>query len=193
MEDLIIKVGAYGRYQKLMTILIASIVGIVSFTTYSSVFVIAEPKFQCYYKNSSIPKNTTGPNSQTCDILANISKSEELVENSIYMCKFDDTIFGSTLITQLKLVCDKAYLPNLTQTFFMLGCFFVFTIGYYSDKYGRKKVLFILSICTTVVYAFLLIVEAAHLKYAFSMEARYVSYTITQFLLGIQFLLYYGR
>lgn len=35
--------------------------------------------------------------------------------------EYDRSIFHETIISQWDLVCDKAWLKNLTQTFFMLG------------------------------------------------------------------------
>ncbi|XP_065169619.1 organic cation transporter protein-like isoform X2 [Atheta coriaria] len=53
---------------------------------------------------------------------------------------FDDSIFTDTIISQWDLVCDRAYLANMAQTFTMFGilvgnAFF----GFWSDRSGRSK------------------------------------------------------
>ncbi|XP_053604778.1 organic cation transporter protein-like [Plodia interpunctella] len=53
--------------------------------------------------------------------------------------KYDRSIFQETIISQWDLVCDKEWLKNLTQTFFMLGILVGnMVFGHLSDRYGRR-------------------------------------------------------
>ncbi|KAL4716177.1 hypothetical protein ACJJTC_013954 [Scirpophaga incertulas] len=53
--------------------------------------------------------------------------------------EYDHHIFQETIISQWNLVCDRAWLKNLTQTFFMLGILVGnMVFGHLSDRYGRR-------------------------------------------------------
>ncbi|XP_072932786.1 organic cation transporter protein-like isoform X2 [Epargyreus clarus] len=53
--------------------------------------------------------------------------------------KYDHSTFEETIISQWDLVCDKAWLKNLTQTIFMLGILVGnMVFGHLSDRFGRR-------------------------------------------------------
>ncbi|KAI5646031.1 sugar transporter domain-containing protein [Phthorimaea operculella] len=52
---------------------------------------------------------------------------------------YDHRVFKETIITQWDLVCDRAWLKNLTQTVFMLGILVGnMVFGHLSDRFGRR-------------------------------------------------------
>ena len=62
----------------------------------------------------------------------------------------DDNV-GNTWTSQWDLVCDKEYLKNVAEMFFLLGVASGGIIsGYLSDKFGRKKMLFISAVLQTI-------------------------------------------
>ena len=57
---------------------------------------------------------------------------------------FDSRKFQNTIIEKFDLVCDNWFYPNLAQSIFFSGVFVgVFCSGIISDRYGRKKAMFI--------------------------------------------------
>lgn len=58
---------------------------------------------------------------------------------------------GNTWTSQWDLVCDKEYLKNVAEMFFLLGVATGGIIsGYLSDKFGRKTMLFISAVLQTI-------------------------------------------
>ncbi|XP_046977702.1 organic cation transporter protein-like isoform X1 [Vanessa cardui] len=54
--------------------------------------------------------------------------------------KYDHSVFGDTIISQWDLICDRAWLKNLTQTIFMLGILVGnMVFGHLSDRFGRRN------------------------------------------------------
>lgn len=66
--------------------------------------------------------------------------------------EFSDTDnIGNTWISEWKLVCDKEYLKNVAEMFFLVGVATGGIIsGYFSDKFGRKTMLFISVLLQTI-------------------------------------------
>ena len=57
---------------------------------------------------------------------------------------FDGRKFRNTIVEKFDLVCDNWFYPNLAQSVFFSGVFVgVFCSGVISDRYGRKKAMFI--------------------------------------------------
>lgn len=58
---------------------------------------------------------------------------------------------GNTWTSQWDLVCDKEYMKNVAEMFFLLGVATGGIIsGYLSDKFGRKTMLFISAVLQTI-------------------------------------------
>lgn len=58
---------------------------------------------------------------------------------------------GNSWTSQWDLVCDKEYLKNVAEMFFLLGVATGGIIsGYLSDKFGRKTMLFISAVLQTI-------------------------------------------
>ncbi|XP_008285702.1 solute carrier family 22 member 7-like, partial [Stegastes partitus] len=79
---------------------------------------------------------------------------------------FDTTTFKSTLATEWDLVCDKKTVNKATATIFFIGVMIGAAVfGYLSDRFGRKKML-LLSYMITSVFGF-----ASAFSYNFPMFA----------------------
>ncbi|XP_045131418.1 LOW QUALITY PROTEIN: organic cation transporter protein-like [Portunus trituberculatus] len=56
--------------------------------------------------------------------------------------EFDTSSFQSTLISEWELVCGREHLRSLSQSIFMVGYFFGAPLGgYFSDRFGRKRLM----------------------------------------------------
>lgn len=65
--------------------------------------------------------------------------------------EFDDTDgLGNTWTSQWNLVCDKEWLKNVAEMFFLVGVATGGIVsGVLSDKFGRKRLLFISAVLQT--------------------------------------------
>lgn len=183
MDAIVNSIDTFGRYQKFILFIIGTSTGLVGFTTYISVFSMAIPELLCSIKNSSINQTLFLPenNCQTMSMIKSSEKSQEL-QGSSYQCDFDKRYYGSTMATEWGLICDKAYLYNLSQTIFMVGCFATFFIGFFSDRYGRQKVLCFVTFGTSLILILNLIIQLEVFELSFL--TRYFIYAGSQFFLG---------
>ena len=63
---------------------------------------------------------------------------------------------GNTWTSEWDLVCEKEYLKNVAEMFFLLGVATGGIIsGFLSDKFGRKRMLFISAVLQTIFGKFL--------------------------------------
>lgn len=179
MEKLINEVGPFGKYQKLILILCGFVSSLTATTIFSTIFSTADPGLVCSFKNDTDEiKNLAKP----CEIWSTIMESKRLNQTCDYECKFSDKYYGITMVTEWELVCDKSYLVGLTQTAYMVGTVSGLFIGYFSDKYGRKRSTFVMILLLTLVLA---ISELTQLKiFGLSMQTVYVIYIIGQILIG---------
>lgn len=165
-------VGHFGKWQFLMTILLSLFQIPNTFHISSSVYQAANKNFWC-----SRPEHLR--NSTPIDVWRNVSRSEdnchylnidwnEITPDSIKggvlnipqnttqtQCtdwEFDqDDNLGNTWTSEWNLVCDKEYLKNVAEMFFLLGVATGGIIsGYLSDEFGRKMMLFISAVLQTI-------------------------------------------
>jgi MFS family permease len=97
--------------------------------------------------------------------------------------------FGHTAVQEWDLVCDKSYLPSLSQSAYMLGISIsAIVFGYFSDKYGRKwtvVVAVVIEIAAGLLSAFsnsISLFIFARFLLAFGCYGR----NLTAFLIGIE-------
>ena len=168
MDKVIESVGEFGRYQRVLTFFLGLISSLAAMTIYSTVFTAASPELLCYHKASSEVL------SNTCDAWSSLDKDNETE------CKFDNTYYEKTIVTEYELICDKSFLVGLTQTIYMVGTICGLFIGYFSDKYGRKKVGLVLSI----LLSFVLVTSELFQIFNINWMIKYVIYCIGQFMIG---------
>ncbi|XP_068213840.1 organic cation transporter protein-like [Palaemon carinicauda] len=98
--------------------------------------------------------NVTGVSENSCSYYVNTTTAEGNTVREAYPCTdwvFDNSTYKSTMTSEFKLVCDRAYLRATYQGMPMMATFFTCSIiGYLSDRYGRKTVL----VVTQVVHTF---------------------------------------
>jgi len=109
MDKILDDINGFGRYQKIVLLVIGAMSSLNAMAIYASVFIAAEPDLLCRFSNSTID------NSQKCDIWKNVTKSKELNISSPYNCEWDTKYYGLTIINEWELICDRAYLAGLTQ------------------------------------------------------------------------------
>ena len=119
--------------QKTTLLIFGTISMISSLSLYMTVFNTAEPKLTCQSVYSS------NEQFKLCDMWNNYTSSLTNNQKSNYTCRFDDKYYGSTIINDWELVCDKQYLAALSQSFYLCGFISSFVSGILSDKYGRKR------------------------------------------------------
>jgi hypothetical protein len=115
MDKIFDEIGGFGRFQKLVLIVIGAMSSLNAMAIFATVFIAAEPKLLCKYRddNSSAYFNETFQ----CTAWSNIAKSKAMNTSSPYECNWDDTWFGKTIITEYELICDRVYLAGLTQVY----------------------------------------------------------------------------
>lgn len=169
MESVMEHVSPFGKYQKCVLFLIGLSSILCAMTIYSTIFTTASPELVCYRR---INETLSTVAEDACEVL----------ENDSYECYFDRKYYGNTLITEFKLICNKKFYGSLTQTFYMLGTLSSLFIGYFSDKFGRRKLSLVL---TAVIFIIYFISELIQLRYFnLSIQVRYICYSISQFLIG---------
>jgi OCT family organic cation transporter-like MFS transporter 4/5 len=185
MDEILNSINPFGKYQKLSLLLIGLTTILVSMPIYSSIFVLAKPRFKCFYYN---PINQTNESTimkfkndeLTCNIWFNISSTD--VNNTQIECKYDKTYYGQTVINEWNLICDKQFLASIPQTIYMVGTFSCFGIGFFSDKFGRKPLLLMLCIFLSLNLSFSQILQIKYFN--FNISTKFIIFTISNFFTG---------
>ncbi|XP_012946344.1 organic cation transporter protein [Aplysia californica] len=163
-DDLLLKIGHFGRFQKLMLIFIAVISFVVGYQNVSSVFTLNIPKHRCqipglpndtyliqsdahlHLINESIPLEPDGEYSE-CNIFENLLSGNSSSANSSRPQKtcsswvYDKTVFERTLTTDLNLVCGNKIFRSHSNMLMFAGKFLgAISQGFASDKFGRRRV-----------------------------------------------------
>ncbi|XP_070565753.1 organic cation transporter protein-like [Ptychodera flava] len=183
LDDALVLIGEWGLYQTLMYWLI-TIPG-TWFCVWPMMSVVFQAGFpETYYcnvgensqLNQSIPiidMEDGSPVYDNCYMYVNSS-----VDNSTMPCSdgwyYESDNFAETIVTEWDLVCEEAFLSQLSQSIFMVGVMIgAFIAGYLSDKFGRKTI-FLISLWSESVLGILV---------AFTQS--YIGYTILRFLTGV--------
>ena len=89
MDSILEVIGPFGKYQKCIIISLGLIGALCSLNIFSSVFILAEPKFECFDKNGTLLADT-------CDIWKEMSMNKNI--SSLYDCRFDKAYYDNTVI-----------------------------------------------------------------------------------------------
>lgn len=169
-DDFLTNIGEFGSYQKKMYLLVCIPVLSVGIQVVATIFILAMPDHRCSipgwtndtydvqsedhqrFINMSIPyvkKHNHWENSECL-----IYKTDQFTEYDNYsrpvnatMVKchnwvYDKSIFESTAVTQMDLVCDKQFASTHAQMSVMGGFLTgAFVLGTLSDMYGRRKII----------------------------------------------------
>lgn len=171
MNTILEEVGPFGLFQKISLLIIGLVDGFIAMTFYVTIFNTSEPKLTC------IDLVTSNKTNDICIAWNNFTLSK-----SYYDCKFDDDIYGKTIVTDWSLLCEKSYLVTLTQTIFLFGGISGFLSGFISDKYGRKiaSLLFLGTFLISSITYNILVNDFVGL----SIQHRLLVYNIFQFING---------
>uniref|UniRef100_A0A3Q3SLS6 Solute carrier family 22 member 6 n=1 Tax=Mastacembelus armatus TaxID=205130 RepID=A0A3Q3SLS6_9TELE len=191
LENVLSELDGFGRFQ-LRTVFLMVIPRVtLPFHFLLNNFIAAVPSHHCdissldnrgIFRNLSladrlvvsIPVQEDGtPNS--CKMFAEpqyhlLLNSSNITDLTTVPCQngwvYDNTTFHSTLPTEWDLVCDKKRVNKATATIFFMGVMLGAAVfGYLSDRFGRKRVL-LLSYVTTTLFGF-----ASAFSYNFAMFA----------------------
>lgn len=164
-------IGHFGKWQFLMTMLLSLFQIPNTFHISSPVYQAANKNFWCIRPNhlENLPielwrnVSKSEDNCHQAYVDWNSYSSDEIKEGNIIIpinttlisCtgwEFDkNDNMGNTWTSEWNLVCDKEYLKNVAEMFFLLGVATGGIIsGYLSDKFGRKTMLFISAILQTI-------------------------------------------
>jgi hypothetical protein len=197
MDELIEKVGEFGKFQYKVIVIVGLVSALSSACIYATIFIAAEPDFMCgaqgeseiKFENEILLKNSTTTASsddydadESCRIW--ISLRNSTAEEAESRCRFDETFYGRTIITEWKLICDQHYWASVTQTLHMFGSIFGFYGGVFGDRYGRRRSVLIFSFLLTAT----LLVTQLFLSVRYfdlSIRLKYAIYSLSQFLIGL--------
>ena len=178
MDQVLELVGPIGKYQKLMILLIGSLSALTAYTFFATVFINATPNLTCVNKSKN---NEIVSADETCIAWNNFTASSS--SSSPFHCSFDTTYFGRTVITEWSLVCDRVYLTGIGDTIYMIGSFLSLFVGFFSDRYGRRRVCLACTVALTVslLLSSILLLEQLNL----SAQAQFITYASSRLLAGI--------
>ncbi len=91
MDKLLEKAGSFGKFQKLILIIVGTSSTLSGLTAFMSVFNNAVPVVLCRNKQTSFEANETFLNN-VCEIMANITRSKETNQETPFECHFDTSI-----------------------------------------------------------------------------------------------------
>ena len=138
MEKVLNNLNPFGKFQKLSVLLVGLSSALVAMLTYSTVFILAEPKLICtinrqnlteaQFFNNTLYLNDTSENCKVWNHLVNqINQTQtndyRRISSGEISCEFDKNYYGLSIVNEWGLVCKKKYLATSTQTFFLLGTF----------------------------------------------------------------------
>ncbi|XP_069131021.1 organic cation transporter protein-like [Argopecten irradians] len=154
-DDIVKDIGGYGRYQKLIILLVTFPQILISIQALLPVFILSRHDYRCNTQmENSIhqPNNISTSEFQSIATLKTSRCSIQPFVNStniteMYPCTswtFDKSDLISSPISDFNLVCDDAVLTQHASMAFMGGNLIgSFILGFVGDTWGRKIVMYI--------------------------------------------------
>ncbi|XP_035780825.1 organic cation transporter protein-like [Anopheles albimanus] len=165
-------IGDYGKWQFVMTFLLSLFQVPNTFHIYSPTFQAADKGFWCrrptHLNNVTIDRwRNVSSSQENCRMLnydwSTLTSAQVSMENFSLPKNLTDTVacsaweftsddkLGNTWSSEWDLVCDKEYLKNVAEMFFLAGVATGgITSGVLSDKFGRKMMLFISAVLQSI-------------------------------------------
>ena len=169
VDDLIVYLGEFGRFQKLLFFFMSFPSASMAIAVYAFIFLEYEPSFQCN-EQSCQTNETYQCQYPIYDDLCQITEPTLFEECDNFT--FNNDLFSSTTVTEFKAVCSSSYLADVSKTTYMSGMLFgSFLFGWLSDRFGRK----ICFAATVVCLSFGSATAAASVNYSMYIAARFVT------------------
>ncbi|XP_066926841.1 solute carrier family 22 member 2-like [Clytia hemisphaerica] len=132
VDDFLGFVGEFGKFQKILTLIFAFMLWPYFFVYYVMYFAALKPEWRCAANRTACQFNGTFTHEDK--YRCGISRSDwEYVQPKDY-----------SIIVQYDLSCDNDWLVFLaTSITFVGGVFGAVFLGWYSDNFGRKKILYV--------------------------------------------------
>eukprot|EP00111_Clytia_hemisphaerica_P008652 TCONS_00025298-protein len=154
IDEYLIKTGECGKYQIIMVFLMGFAMIPMSFPPLIFYYIGYDPPWSC-------TANVSHPNGTFCTT-HNASQLFKHTENdrcSLNQGEWHYMNHGrSSVVTEFNLVCKDAWLDALTGSIVFVGWGIgILTLGYLSDQYGRKKILYpamLLTLLALMAHAF---------------------------------------
>ncbi|KAM3958932.1 organic cation transporter protein [Aphomia sociella] len=188
-------IGNYGRWQLLITFLLAMFSFPCTFHIYLPTFTAKTTQFWCRKPENlsdleiddwikySQPVDACSvvvlsPMNTTASILNFLHSNTTVnVTNEYRSCDawdFNKSEVGETIISEWNLVCDRAYLTSLAEVVFLVGVGIGGVVGgWISDRFGRKRILMGMAIAQSVLAILALLVRS------------FVQYIIVRLVMGL--------
>ncbi|XP_039435515.1 organic cation transporter protein isoform X1 [Culex pipiens pallens] len=192
-------IGDYGKWQFVMTFLLSLFQVPNTFHIYSPTFQAAEKSHWCRRPSNlndtpvDLWRNVTRAQ-EDCRILnydwssldsqqslRNLSLAANMSHVACSSWEFDiNDNLGNTWASEWSLVCDKEYLKDVAEMFFLVGVATGgITSGVLSDKFGRKKMLFISAVLQAIFGLALYFVNSLEFMLALRALLGIVSVSVT--------------
>ncbi|KAL7727041.1 hypothetical protein ACLKA6_012424 [Drosophila palustris] len=187
-DEVITQLGDFGRYQKIIYLLIALTSIPVAFHKLAGVFLLAKPDFRCALPSD--PANASYelpaqlmelayPAKDTCEYYqldVDVNGSYYRTSNDTQKCSrfiFDQSKYQNSAVTEFELICGRQFLAASSDSMFMVGVLLGSIIfGQLSDKYGRKPIFFA-SLVIQVIFGVVA-----------GVAPEYFSYTLARLMVG---------
>ncbi len=137
MEKLLIRINGFGKFQKLILLLIALNSLFTAILVYGSVFTSAHHGLKCIDTTNNITVDNT------CQAWTSLKNN--LSATQMYECEFSYEYYGNTLVSEWGLQCDKAYLASFLQTAFMV-IYSIYFLLYKASQFKASQFSFTVSV-----------------------------------------------
>ncbi|CAF1677994.1 unnamed protein product [Rotaria magnacalcarata] len=207
LDNILRKCGDFGRFQILHYVFLSIMTMNGSITSFYYVFGAAKPEHRCrlptnvwphdtHYSplnqthetfiNQYIPKNNDGKQWEKCVRYVTSNRSGSLV-NCPDGWAYDQSIFGYTFTEEADFVCQNESKRSWLATAVQCGGFSLLIIGSLADRYGRKKMI---SIVTFLLFFACLITLIIMQWIPMTIKTKFIVLLLNQFTSGLVFSIY---
>ncbi|XP_033123977.1 organic cation transporter protein-like isoform X2 [Anneissia japonica] len=193
-DDIFTYLGEYGRYSKLLSLSVCSLIISNAFFNICTVFINGSMDHHCKLAETancsdvdgdecwkanlsmSLPPDDEGTlfiNETQCRIYTSNENETELTDCE-HGWTYDRSQYKSTIVSEFDLVCDDSYKSSLAASLYLAGFFFGSIIfGFMCDYYGRKRTIFV-ALAVTLLAGLMS-----------GLASSYWLFAISRFLIGI--------
>ncbi|CAF3470447.1 unnamed protein product [Rotaria socialis] len=207
LDNILRKCGDFGRFQIMHYVFLSIMTMNGSITSFYYVFGAATPDHRCrlptnvwpddkhysplnltheIFINQYIPKNNDGKQWEKCVRYVTSNRSGSLV-NCPDGWAYDQSIFGYTFTEEADFVCQNESKRSWLATAVQCGGFSLLIIGSLADRYGRKKMI---SIVTFLLFFACLITLIIMQWIPMTIKTKFIVLLLNQFVSGLAFSIY---